>query len=105
MPAVVRYHSTIGTVKYVHGVAPPVARVQLGAILETNTLDAFGNVIRKPGDALSLVKGVPGPELRHALPSGFSVITCLRLAEARRIASNTASRSFATSSARKRRTM
>jgi acetamidase/formamidase len=56
-PRVVKYHATIGDVKYVYGVAPPVARLQPGDVLETNTLDCFGNVIRKPGDSLSLVKG------------------------------------------------
>jgi len=28
-----------------------------GDILDTNTLDCFGNAIKKPGDALSMVKG------------------------------------------------
>ena len=56
-PRVVRYHATMADVKYVYGVAPPVARLVPGDILETNTVDAFGNAIQKPGDALSLVKG------------------------------------------------
>jgi amidase len=54
---VVQYHATIDTVKYVYGVAPPVARVRPGNILEANSLDCFGNAIKKPGDPLSLVKG------------------------------------------------
>jgi amidase len=54
---VVKYHTTINDVKYVYGVAPPVARLKPGDILETNTVDAFGNAIQKPGDTLSLVKG------------------------------------------------
>ena len=54
---VAKYHATINDVKYVYAVAPPVARLKSGDILETNTLDAFGNVIQKPGDPLSLVKG------------------------------------------------
>ena len=54
---VVKYHATINTVKYVYAVVPPVARLKSGDILETNTVDAFGNVIQKPGDPLSLVKG------------------------------------------------
>ena len=54
---VVKYHATINDVKYVYGVAPPVGRLKSGDILETNTLDAFGNAIQKPGDTLSLVKG------------------------------------------------
>ena len=51
------YHATINDVKYVYGVADPVARLRSGDVLETNTLDAFGNVIQKPGDTLSMVKG------------------------------------------------
>lgn len=56
-PKVVKYQATIANVKYVYGVAPPVARLAPGDILETNTLDCFGDVIRKPGDTLALVKG------------------------------------------------
>jgi len=56
-PSIVRYHATIKDVKYVYGTASPVARLKPGEILETNTLDAFGNAIQKPGDTLSLVKG------------------------------------------------
>src|SRR5437868_1498268 len=54
---VVKYHATMKDVKYVYGVAEPVARLKSGDILETNTVDAFGNAIQKPGDQLSLVKG------------------------------------------------
>ena len=53
----VQYHATIKDVKYVFGAAPPVARLKSGDVLETNTLDAFGNAIQKPGDTLSMVKG------------------------------------------------
>ena len=56
-PRVVRYHTTMADVKYVYGIAPPVARLRPGDILEANTVDAFGNAIQKPGDSLSLVKG------------------------------------------------
>src|SRR5579864_6495596 len=56
-PNVVKYHATINDVKYVYGPASAVARVKPGGIIETNTLDAFGNVIKKPGDKQSLVKG------------------------------------------------
>jgi amidase len=55
--ATVQYHATIKDVKYVYATAAPVARLTAGAILETNTLDAFGNAIKKPGDTLSMVKG------------------------------------------------
>src|SRR3989441_8087868 len=54
---IVKYHATIKDVKYVYGVAEPVARLKSGDILETNSVDAFGNAIQKPGDTLSLVKG------------------------------------------------
>jgi amidase len=56
-PQTVRYHATIDTVKYVYGVAPPVAHLQPGNILEANSLDCFGNAIKKPGDTLALSKG------------------------------------------------
>src|SRR5260370_30974865 len=53
----VHYKATIDTVKYVYGVAPPVARLKPGNILEANSLDCFGNALQKPGDSFSLVKG------------------------------------------------
>jgi amidase len=56
-PEVVQYHATVENVKYVYGVAPPVARVHPGNILEANALDCFGNAIKKPGDTQALVKG------------------------------------------------
>ena len=54
---VIKYHATINDVKYVYGPAAPVAHVKSGDIIETNTLDAFGNVLKKPGDTQSMVKG------------------------------------------------
>jgi amidase len=54
---VVKYHADINTVKYVYGAAEPVARLKPGDILDTNTLDCFGNALKKPGDTLSMVKG------------------------------------------------
>jgi amidase len=56
-PNVVKYQGTINNVKYVYASVPPVARLKPGDILDTNTLDCFGNVIKKPGDRLSMVKG------------------------------------------------
>src|SRR6266576_3274027 len=53
----VEYHATIDNAKYVFGVAPPVAHVKAGNILEANSLDCFGNALQKPGDSMSLVKG------------------------------------------------
>lgn len=55
--SVVQYHPTMKDLKYVYGVAAPVVRLRSGDILETNTVDAFGNVLKKPGDTLSMVKG------------------------------------------------
>lgn len=54
---VVRYQGALKNVKYVYGVAAEVARLKSGDTLETNTLDAFGDAIQKPGDTLALVKG------------------------------------------------
>ncbi len=54
---VVKYHATIDNVKYVYGVAEPVARLKPGDILDTNTLDCFGNALKKPGDTVSMAKG------------------------------------------------
>lgn len=56
-PEVVRFKGAIDNVKYIFGVAPPVAHLKPGAILESNSLDSFGNVLQKPGDTLSLIKG------------------------------------------------
>ena len=53
----VHYAPTEKDLKFVYGTLPPVARLHNGDILETNTVDAFGDVIQKPGDPLSLVKG------------------------------------------------
>jgi amidase len=55
---VVRYQPKPGDLKYVYASSfPPVAKLKSGDILETNTADCFGNVIKKPGDTLALVKG------------------------------------------------
>jgi amidase len=54
---VVSYHATIDNVKYVFGVAPPVAHLKPGNILDANSLDCFGNALQKPGDTFALVKG------------------------------------------------
>ena len=54
---VVHYTTTIDNVKYLFATAEPVARLHSGDVLDTNTLDCFGNVLRKPGDTLSMVKG------------------------------------------------
>jgi len=54
---VVHYTTTNANVKYLFAAAEPVARLKSGDILDTNTLDCFGNAIRKPGDTLSMAKG------------------------------------------------
>lgn len=54
---VVTYQAAINNVKYVYASVPPVAHLKPGDILDTNTLDCFGNAIQKPGDTLSMSKG------------------------------------------------
>lgn len=54
---VVHYTTTTQNVKYLFATAEPVARLRSGDILDTNTLDCFGNVLKKPGDNLSMAKG------------------------------------------------
>lgn len=53
----VRYHARLDNVKYVFGLAAPVARLKPGNILDANSLDCFGNAIQKPGDTMAMVKG------------------------------------------------
>ncbi len=53
---VVHYTTTNDSVKYLFATAEPVARLHSGDILDTNTLDSYGNALRKPGDTLSKVK-------------------------------------------------
>ena len=55
--SVVRYDPAEKDLKYVYATAPPVATLRPGDTLETRTVDAFGGVIRKPGDTMALVKG------------------------------------------------
>jgi amidase len=54
---VVHYTTTNDNVKYLFATAEPVARLKSGDVLDTNTLDCFGNAIKKPGDTLSMAKG------------------------------------------------
>ena len=53
----IKYRATSQNVKFVYSTTEPALHLKPGEILETNTLDAFGNVLRKPGDTLSMVKG------------------------------------------------
>jgi len=74
---VVKFQATRENVKYVYGVAPPVARLRPGNILEANTLDCFANVIQKPGDKLSLVPGdnpLTGPFFVEGAEPGDTLI-------------------------------
>ncbi|HET9622364.1 MAG TPA: acetamidase/formamidase family protein [Kofleriaceae bacterium] len=54
---VVKYEPKLADLKYVFGVARPVATLKSGDILDTRTFDCFGNAIQKPGDTLAKVKG------------------------------------------------
>ena len=57
-PRVVRYQLKPSELKYTYAASyAPVARLKPGDILETNTVDCFGNAIQKPGDTLSMAKG------------------------------------------------
>lgn len=55
---VVRYQLNPKDLKYTYAASyAPVARLKSGNILETNTVDCFGNAIKKPGDTLSMAPG------------------------------------------------
>lgn len=57
-PRVVRYEVKSSELKYTYSASyQPVARLKAGDILETNTVDCFGNAIKKPGDTLSMAPG------------------------------------------------
>ncbi len=53
----VHYTTTTANVKYLFATAEPVLRLKSGDILDTNTLDCFGNGLKKPGDTLSMATG------------------------------------------------
>src|SRR5215470_2982145 len=80
---VVRYEPKEADLKYVFGVAKPVATVKPGDIIDTRTVDCFGNAIQKPGDSLSKVKGdnpLTGPfAIEGAEPGDTLVVKILDL--------------------------
>jgi len=79
----VRYTPKFEDLKYVYATLPPVATLQPGGTLETNTFDAFGNAIKKPGDTMALVKGdnpLTGPfAIAGAEPGDTLVVKILEL--------------------------
>jgi hypothetical protein len=79
----VRYTPKFEDLKYVYATLPPVAMLKPGETLETNTFDAFGNAIKKPGDAMALVKGdnpLTGPfAIAGAEPGDTLVVKILEL--------------------------
>src|SRR5260221_681555 len=83
---VVHYEVKASELKYTYAASyAPVARLKPGNILETNTVDCFGNAVKKPGDTLSLSPGdnpLTGPFYPQATSSA-----CL-LASSRRCRSN-----------------
>ena len=80
---VVHFKGAIDNVKYVFGVAPPGARLRPGIILESNSLDCFGNGIQKPGDTTAMAKGdnpLTGPfYIEGAEPGDTLVVKILDL--------------------------
>jgi acetamidase/formamidase len=80
---VVRYEPAEKDLKFVYATAPPVATLEPGDTLETKTFDAFGNMIRKRGDTMSMVKGdnpLTGPfAIAGAEPGDTLVVKILEL--------------------------
>jgi acetamidase/formamidase len=57
-PHIVRYEVKPSELKYTFAASyTPVARLKSGDILEANTVDCFGNAIKKPGDTLNMAPG------------------------------------------------
>src|SRR5260370_24772095 len=83
-PRVVRYQLKPSELKYTYAASyAPVARLKSGDILETNTVDCFGNAIKKPGDTLSMATGdnpLTGPfYIEGAEPGDTLAVTILDL--------------------------
>jgi amidase len=79
----VMYQPAEKDLKFVYATVPAVATLEPGDILETNTFDAFGNVIKKPGDTMAMVKGdnpLTGPfAIAGAEPGDTLVVKILDL--------------------------
>jgi amidase len=80
---VVRYEPAEKDLKFVYATVPAVATLKPGDTLETKTFDAFGNVIKKPGDTMAMVKGdnpLTGPfAIAGAEPGDTLVVKILEL--------------------------
>lgn len=79
----VRYSPSEKDLKFVYATVAPVATLKPGDILDTNTFDAFGNAIKKPGDTMAMVKGdnpLTGPfAIAGAEPGDTLVVKILDL--------------------------
>jgi len=80
----ITYEPSEKDLKFVYATVPAVATLKPGDILQTKTFDAFGNVIRKPGDTMAMVKGdnpLTGPfAIVGAEPGDTLVVKFLDLA-------------------------
>jgi amidase len=80
---IVKYEPAEKDLKFVYATAPAVATLKPGDILETRTFDAFGDVIKKPGDTMAMVKGdnpLTGPfAIAGAEPGDTLVVKFLEL--------------------------
>jgi acetamidase/formamidase len=79
----VRYEPAATDLKFVYATVPAVATLKPGDTLETRTFDAFGNVIKKPGDTMAMVTGdnpLTGPfAIAGAEPGDTLVVKILEL--------------------------
>jgi len=80
---VVHYTTTNANVKYLFATAEPVLHLKPGDVLDTKTLDCFGNGLKKPGDTLDMARGdnpLAGPfYIEGAEPGDTLVVKILDL--------------------------